>query len=48
MNESDKQELSEQIIDELKQKNLLETEAISVLRGAISIVSDLKQSHKLN
>ncbi|MGR8773724.1 hypothetical protein [Leuconostoc citreum] len=47
MEEKKRNELASQIVEELKQKDLLETEAISVLRGAIAQISDLMSKHKL-
>ncbi|WP_281446807.1 hypothetical protein [Leuconostoc mesenteroides] len=47
MEEKKRTELASQIVEELKQKELLETEAISVLRGAMSQISELMSKHKL-
>ncbi|WP_312694287.1 hypothetical protein [Leuconostoc pseudomesenteroides] len=47
MEEKKRTELASQIVEELKQKDLLETEAISVLRGAMSQINDLMANHKL-
>ena len=47
MEEKKRTELASQIVEELKQKDLLETEAISVLRGAKSQISELMSKHKL-
>ncbi|MGV0167641.1 hypothetical protein ACRYI5_03450 [Furfurilactobacillus sp. WILCCON 0119] len=40
-------ELAKKIVNDLKEKDLLETEAVSVLRKSISIIEELKDQHKL-
>jgi len=47
MEEKKRTELASQIVEGLKQKDLLESEARSILFNAISIISNVQNSHKL-
>lgn len=47
MNEPRKKEIAKEIVDQLKEKDLLEREAVSILRKSISMVEELNAQHKL-
>lgn len=47
MNEQEKDEMSQNIVDDLKKKDLLERDAVSILRRSISIIDSLRDRHVL-
>lgn len=40
--------LAQQIVDDLRKKDLLEREAVSILRESISIIDEIRDEHKLH
>jgi hypothetical protein len=48
MNDNKRHELAQQIVCVLKKKDLLEREAVSILRESISIIDEISSEHKLH
>lgn len=48
MNEKTREELANEIFEQLKEKHLLESDAITVLRDVISKINEVRSNHILH